>query len=89
MARKDTRGYMAKKLPPKANNNNEIPIKVEGWQWETSTVSSRLSWRHWLAFILLLAVALLFAFGFLIVAGVILIIAIVTNIFLFLLRKFV
>lgn len=76
---------MAKKLPPQSNDNKKIHIEVESWQWETPP--RRLTWKHWLAFALLLAVAILFAFGFLIVAGALLIVAIVVNLVFFLLKK--
>jgi hypothetical protein len=76
---------MAKKLPPPVNDNKKIHIKVEEWQW-TGRASS-LTWKHWLGLTLLLSVAISFAFGFLIIAGVVLIGAIVINLVLFVLRK--
>jgi len=86
MALKDIRGFMAKKLPPQANDNEKIHVHVESWQWETSP-SRKLTWKHWLAFAILLAVAILFAFGFLIIAGVVLIAALIVNIVLFIMKK--
>ena len=74
-----------KKLPPPVNDNKKIHVKVEEWQW-TGRPSS-LTWKHWLALILLLTVVLSFAFGFLIIAGVMLIVVLIINLFLFFLRK--
>ena len=86
MALKDIRGFMVKKLPPQANDNEKIHVHVESWQWETNS-SRKLTWKHWLAFAILLAVAILFAFGFLIIAGVVLIAALIINIALYLIKK--
>ena len=78
---------MAKKPPPKVKDDQKIHIDVESWQWEAS--SPRITWKHWLAFVILLAVALLFVFGFLIIAAVVFLAAIIINIVLFLFRKLV
>ena len=85
MALKDIRGPMVKKLPRPSNENRKIHLEVESWRWETK--SSRLTWKHWLALAVLLAVAILFAFGFLIIASVVLVVGLVVNIVLFLLKK--
>lgn len=76
---------MAKKISPQSNENEKIDLKVESWQWETR--SPRITWRHWLAFAILLTVVIFFAFGFLIIAGVVFIAAMLINIVLFLFRK--
>ncbi len=85
MALKGIRGFMAKKLPPKVNDDEKIHIKVENWQWEAP--APRFTWRHMLALILIIAVAILFAFGFLIIAGVVLLAGIILNITLFIFKK--
>ncbi len=87
MVSKDTRGFMVKKLSPKIDKNEDekVHLKVESWQWETSSRS--FTWKKALVVAILLAVALLFAFGFLIIAGVLLIAGIIFNIVLFLLKK--
>jgi len=76
---------MAKKPPPKLKKDENIHIEVESWQWETS--SPRITWKNWLALVILLAVAILLAFGFLIIAGVIFLAAIIINIVVFLFKK--
>lgn len=85
MALNDIRGFMAKKLRPKANDEEKVDLEVESWQWETR--SSHFNWKHGLALAVLLAVALLFAFGFLIIAGVVLILGIIFNLVLFFFKK--
>jgi hypothetical protein len=85
MALKDIRGFMAKKRPPKVSDEEKIHVRVENWQWETT--SPRFTWKHGLALALLIAVAILFALGFLIIAGVVLIVGIIFNIVLFIFKK--
>ena len=77
---------MAKKLPPKNVPDEEMDIIIEGQQWESPT-PSRFTWRHGLILALILGGAILFAFGFLIIAGIILLAAIIINIVLFVVRK--
>lgn len=86
MALKDTRGPMAKKPAPKKNKAEEIDIIIESTQWETPS-RARFTWRHGVILALILAGAILFAFGFLIIAGVILLAAIVINIVVFIIKK--
>lgn len=86
MALKDIRGSMAKKSPPKKYKAEEVDIIIESTQWETPS-RARFTWRHGVILALIMAGALLFAFGFLIIAGVILLAAIVVNIVLFIIRK--
>lgn len=88
MALKDTRGSMAKKNPPEKSSPEEVDVDliVEGQQWESSS-APRFTWRHGLILALILGGALLFAFGFLIIAGIILLAAIVLNIVLFIIKK--
>ena len=76
---------MAKKLPPKVHETEDVHIKVESWQWETKP--SRFTWKHGLILAVIIAVAILFSFGFLIIAGILLIVGIVFNIVLYLFRK--
>lgn len=76
---------MAKKLPPKVHETEDVHIKVESWQWETKP--SRFTWKLALVPAVIIAVTILFAFGFLIIAGVLLIVGIIFNIVLFLFRK--
>jgi len=76
---------MAKKLSPKVNDDEKIDLEVENWQWEVS--SRRFTWKHLLAFVLIITVAILFAFGFLIIAAVVFIALIVINIMLFIFKK--
>lgn len=76
---------MIKKLPRPSNNNEEVHIEVESWQWRTS--SQRFTWKHWLILIALVSVAILLGFGFLIIAGVALIVGIVVSLVLFLFKK--
>jgi len=85
MASKDTRGSMAKKLPRPSNENRKVHIEVESWRWETA--STRFTWKHWLGLAILVAIAIFLAFGFLVIAGVVLVVAIIINIVLFLLKK--
>lgn len=85
MGSKGIRGSMAKKLPPKIHDHEDVHIKVESWQWETK--SSRFTWKHGLVLAILIAIAILFAFGFLIIAGVLLIAGIILNLILFLFRR--
>jgi hypothetical protein len=87
MALKDIRGFMAKKLRPKINDDEKIDIKVENWQWETTSPRLSFTWKHWLILSLIIAVSILFAFGFLIIAGLVLIAWIVINIMLFIFKK--
>ncbi|OJW51083.1 MAG: hypothetical protein BGO67_12185 [Alphaproteobacteria bacterium 41-28] len=77
---------MAKKLRPKVKDDEKIDIKVESWQWERAS-PPRFSWKHWLILALIIAVAILFAFGFLIIASVVLIAWIVIHIVLFIFKK--
>lgn len=86
MALKDTRGFMAKKLPPEKTNDEEVDLIIESQQWETAS-PTRFTWRHGVIIALILGVAILFAFGFLIIAGILLLAAIVINIFLFIIKK--
>lgn len=85
MVLKDIRGFMVKKLPLKTKDEEKIHIKVENWQWEST--SSRFTWKHGVALALLIAIAILFAFGFLIIAGVILIAVIILKVFSSLFKK--
>ena len=80
-----TGGFMAKKKPPQKSDSEKVHIEVESWQWENK--SPRLTWKHWLAFAILIAVGILFAFGFLVVASIVLIAAIILNLVLFIFRK--
>lgn len=86
MALKDIRGSMAKKPAPKKYKAEEVDIIIESTQWETPS-RAHFTWRHGIILALIMAGALLFAFGFLIIAGVILLAAIVVNIVLFIIRK--
>jgi uncharacterized ion transporter superfamily protein YfcC len=79
---------MAKKTPKKHEEIEELEeydIQIESWQWETN--HTRLTWKHWLVMAILLAVAILFAFGFLIIAAVLLIIGIIIHIIAFIFKK--
>lgn len=73
------------KLPKPSNENKEVHVEVDSWQWETKP--SRFTWKQWLVLALLISVALLFAFGFLIVAAVVLAIGLIINIILYFLKK--
>ncbi len=53
---------MAKKDLHDKHEPEKVNLYVESWQWETA--SSRFKGKHWLAVVILLAVAILFAFGF-------------------------
>jgi len=86
MALKDIRGPMAKKTIPKKLDAEEVEIIIESTQWETPT-RARFTWRHGVLLALILAGALLFAFGFLIIAGIVLLAAIVVNLILFIIKK--
>lgn len=86
MALKDTRGFMAKKPTLKKDEAKEVDIIIESTQWETPSRAS-FTWRHGLILALIMAGAILFAFGFLIIAGTILLAAIVINIVLFIIKK--
>ena len=77
---------MDKKHPPKHRVTETEEIIIESTQWETPS-RPRFSWKHALILALILAGALLFAFGFLIVAGVILLAAIVVNLIVFIIKK--
>jgi len=77
---------MDKKHPPKANHQEEVDIIIESEQWESPS-PSRFTWRHGLILALILGGAILFAFGFLIIAGIILLSAIIIQIFLWIIRK--
>jgi hypothetical protein len=77
---------MAKKRPPQVDDREEVDIIIESEQWESPT-SPRFTWRHGLILALILGLAILFAFGFLIIAGIILLAAIVVNVFLWIIRK--
>ncbi len=76
---------MTKKLPRPSNNNEEVHIEVESWQWNTAP--QRFTWKHWLVLVVLISVAILLGFGFLIIAGVALIIGVVVSLVLFLFKK--
>lgn len=86
MALRDTRGSMAKKIPPEKKPPEEIDIIIEGQQWESPS-PTRFTWRHGLILALILGGGILFAFGFLIIAAFILLAVIIINIFLFIFRK--
>ena len=86
MALKGIRGFMAKKHPPEKNNEEEVDLIIESQQWESAT-PTRFTWRHGVIIALILGVAILFAFGFLIIAGIILMAALVMNIILFIIKK--
>lgn len=78
---------MAKKLTPKETPPEHIDIIIESEAWESTSPPPRFTWRHGLILALILGGAILFAFGFLIIAGVILLAAIIINIVLFIIRK--
>lgn len=86
MASNDIRGSMAKKLPPEKIPPEEVDIIIESQQWQTNT-PPHFTWRHGLILALIIGGAIFFAFGFLIIAGIILLAAIVVNIILFLIKK--
>lgn len=77
---------MDKKHPPTRDHREEVDIVIESQQWESPS-SARFTWRHGLILALILGIAILFAFGFLIIAGIILLAAIVMNIVLFAIKK--
>lgn len=77
---------MVKKTTPKKHEIEEVDIIIESTQWESPT-RARFTWRHGVILALILGGAILFAFGFLIIAGVILLAAIVVNIVLFIIKK--
>lgn len=77
---------MAKKHPPKKNDSEEIDLIIESEQWENTT-PYRFTWRHGLILALILGGAILFAFGFLIIAGIVLLAAILVNIIVFIVKK--
>jgi len=77
---------MAKKPLSKKNETEEVDIIIESTQWETNS-RARFTWRHGLILALILAGAILFAFGFLIIAGIVLLAAIIANIIIFIVKK--
>jgi hypothetical protein len=77
---------MAKKSPTHKTPPEQIDIIVESDQWESAT-PPRFTWKHGLIIALILAGAILFAFGFLVVAGIVLVAAIVVNLIAFIIRK--
>jgi hypothetical protein len=77
---------MAKKHPPKPVTIETEEIIIESTQWETPS-RARFTWKHGIILALILAGAILFAFGFLIVAGVVLLAAIVVNLIVFIIKK--
>ena len=74
---------MGKKLPPE-----KIDIIIESQQWESPS-PRRFTWRHGLILALILSGAILFAFGFLIIAGIIVVAAIIINLVSFIIKKII
>lgn len=77
---------MVKKTMPKKPDAERVDIIIESTQWETPT-RARFTWRHGVILALILAGAILFALGFLIIAGIVLLAAIVVNLILFIIKK--
>lgn len=77
---------MAKKHTPKHVTTETEEIIIESTQWETPS-RARFTWKHAFILALILAGAILFAFGFLVVAGVVLLAAIAVNLIVFILKK--
>jgi len=81
---------MDKKQPPKKrfpDSPEEVDIIIESDQWESPSLPPRFTWKHGLILALILGLAILFAFGFLIIAAIILLVAIVINVFLWVFQK--